>query len=513
MNSKRKKISAIFFIIFGCVIILTGTFILILSIQMLLESSDKNDVIPSLIFMALVLIFTVLSGIMPLKKGINKLKNNQVNKPEKHETKNEVSSESRPSVISDIVSSAENRTLCRDKQFDKGCSSLILLLLQCIFACTAPIILSFFIYRFISKSAGYRIQAGTWQAYASLIVIVSGALIAMLALYFCGKHKALGNKFIYYIIDNDDVFYANMGSGNLSYYIKKNTPLSEKVKATPSILYIIMYALSGQNRGNALRLAKMQTYFKLNQKYCFVEKLLLSENYSDYCEKITAVKKIRFFSNGCEVFLVSLQNGAEHEIKQVIYRNTENYDLLISKLKDLSAVSRYGDELSDVQMKQVRRGIFRRTGIIMLEIVLTLILILISYIMYLSTSSDAGMIKESIFKRMKQTLAYRSEKRIYKGIIYSFFLLILPLSKMLLDIVKTSSFTCVPAEVLEYYKPKGSILKKIDMTHPYFAKVKYGNTTVDVGMNKEMWVRKDSVKPLLVLRKNIPYCLIYQEQE
>ena len=98
-------------------------------------------------------------------------------------------------------------------------------------------------------------------------------------------------------------------------------------------------------------------------------------------------------------------------------------------------------------------------------------------------------------------------------IYFCVFVLFVAFAKMIHDIIKTNVFTYVLVEDPEYYEPRRSLLDKIGKDYRYFAKVKYKDKTVNVGLSKEMWEQKETVTPLLVLRKGIPYCLIYQQTE
>lgn len=188
---------------------------------------------------------------------------------------------------------------------------------------------------------------------------------------------------------------------------------------------------------------------------------------------------------------------------------TENYDLVLSKLKELEPVARKGYELSDSQMRQVRQNMVLRLGILTVSILAIVLVIIGSVKTYFVASYNVSVWRDSIFKIMEQRIAYRSRRRIYRATYFCVATLFLALGKMILDIVKADVFTYVPVEVLDYYESRGNVLKKLGGDYRYFAKVKYGNGTVDVGLSKKMWEQRETVRPLLVLRKNVPYCLIY----
>lgn len=510
---RKRKAFALFLLLFGGAVTVFGALLLILSMQMLLENNDSSNRIGFLILTALLLVLVFFLGILPMQKAIRMFRHSGVCKAKKSFAEDASASRNRPPeqehVSDDWAEQTEHRILCRDKQFDKGDLPLVQLLLKCIFACTVPLFLAFYVYQRIDKSADYHIQPGTVQAYASLLVVVLGAVLSMLGLSFCGKYQAIGNKFLYYIIDDTDgLYYAHMGLGALSAYVKCQVPLSEKIKAAPSPLYVLLYAMSRQSRGSAFRLTKMQVYFKLNQKFHFAEQALLGENYTAYCQKIAAVRDIRYFSGGCEVTFIVLQDGVSRKIKQFIYRSTANYDLLLDAFKKLAPEVRQGDELSAPQMQQVRRNIYRKAGVAVLGIGCMALIIGLSYLTYLSVSHQAELLQDGFFRSAKMVLAGRAKRRIYRAAVGCVLLLLVPLGKLLVDLVRTRNFTCVPAETVQYEKPGGSIFRRLGRDYPYLAKVKYGDGIVEVGLSRKMWQHRDTAKPLLVMRNNVPYCLI-----
>lgn len=513
MKCKKRKTLALLLSLFGGAVTAFGAFLLILSIQMLLEDSDPSNRTGFLILIALLLVVVFFLGILPLRKGIHLFRHSGESKAKKPSAENASATQSVPPeqeyIPDDWSEQTEHRILCRDKQFDRGDLPLVQLLLKCIFTCAVPLLLAFYIYYLISKSADYHIQPGTVQAYGSLLVVVLGAVLSMLGLYFCGKYQAIGNKFLYYIIDDiDGLYYAHVGLGALSVYVKRQVPLSEKIKASPSPLYALLYAMGRQSRSSALRLAKMQVYFKLNQKYHFAEQALLGENYTAYCQKIAAVRGIRYFSGGCEVTFIVLQDGVSREVKQFIYRRTTNYELLLNAFKKLSPEVRQGDELSALQMQQVRRNIYRRAGISVLGIGCLALIMGLSYLTYLSVGHQAELLQDGFFRSAKMVLAGRAKRRIYRAAVGCVLLLLVPLGRLLIDLVRTRNFTCVLAEEVQYKQPGGSVLRRLGKDYPCLAKVKYGDGIIEVGLSREMWKHRKTAKPLLVLRNNVPYCLI-----
>lgn len=501
-NKKVKRQSMVLpviFIIWGSIVLLIGVFLSLLVVFLMLESADS--LVAFFVLQAMIWGITFLLGLLPAIAGIRRIKKNRAtNSPEVQKKV--------------AIERTETRILCRDKQYDNGSIPLLILLLKCVVVTIIPLALAIFASGLIAKSVGYRILPGTFQAWASLFLVAGGSVLAILGLLWCGRNNAMGNKFYYYIIDEKDgLSFAHMGRDRLAYYVKKQASLSEKVKSAPSFLYVLIYLFSIHSRVLAYQLAQMEMYFRINKKHHFVEELLLGEDYAGFCEKIVAVRKIRYFSKGCEVRLVFLKDGVEQETKQIIYRHTTHYDLLMSKLKALEPEARKGDELSHLHVKQIRRNICRRVGITMLTLLCMAFVIVGSFRLYLTASYKVSVWEPGVFSMLEKRLAYRSRRRLGGAVYFVIFTVLAGLAKMLTDAFRPHVFTCVSVQVESYYEKKGSFIKKIEGDYKYFAKVRYGNGTVDVGLHKDMWIKKENVKPLLVLRKNIPYCLIYQDTE
>lgn len=238
----------------------------------------------------------------------------------------------------DVVNEEDtySRILCRDAQFDKGQVPLVKLLIKALIAGFAPIILTVCLCIMISKSAGGHIEPQSIQAWGELAVIVIGSASVMLSLRGISRYNAVGNKFYYYVLDRDKgLYYTHIGMGNVGYYIKEHAPMGEKIKNRVSFIYILLLFLNRNSRMSVVRLARMESYFKLDRKYHFAEKLLMSQNLEQYCTKVIAVKKIKYFSMGCEVWIITMGQGVEHVQKMIIYRSTSNYAALMKKLNQL----------------------------------------------------------------------------------------------------------------------------------------------------------------------------------
>lgn len=512
---KSKRTAGIILIIWGCLICLIGFFLLVLEIQLTLKN-DSSTLGANLILITIIVAIMAFLGVIPLVKGIKKMKKS-VNKVQHAESGIQFETSQTTNAVNDVLfanneEDTDSRVLCRDAQFDKGQLPLIKLLIKGLVAGLTPVFLAIYISIMISGSAGGHIEPQSIQAWGGLAVIVIGSFSAMLMLRGISKYSAVGNKFYYYVLDKDKgLYFTHIGIGNVGYYIKKHAPMGEKIKNRVSIIYVLLFSLSRNSGVSAVQLARLESYFKINRKYHFAEELLMHQNLDQYCTKIVAVKKIKYFSKGCEVWIVTMSQGVERVQKMIIYRNTSNYAALIKRLNELYTGNEVMDyELSCEQVKQVRDNIYRRLGVFCISLFVVLLLIVISYVMYMQAKHKAEIYDLSIMKRFEYILAYRSERRMIYIIIVAVDLLIVGFVKMLVDLVRITRFKCVPVDVVEYLETKHSALNILN-NYNYFATVRYKGELVRVGMSKKMWKKGKVDRACLVLRKNVPYCIVERQ--
>ena len=514
---QKKKGLAIFLIIWGTIATLIGALFVILSLIMIL---DGNDLISTSIVVLIFVLITYIAGILPFIKGIHILQGKEKKKHSTPEqTTQSMQAEEKQPVIQQSIQPAyietkeEKQILCRDEQFDKGDWPFVKALLKIIIYVTLPVIFMIVGYIYITKNAGGIIVANTWQAWASMLITVGGSFLIIFSLLIWAKYNALGNKFYYFIIHEEEgVSVARLDTGKLGTYVAKQAKALEKFKATPSPLYFLLFLLCSKRRADAYRLAWMQMYFKVNQKHKFIEKLLLSSSYENYSDKIVAVHKIKYFSKGCEVWYAIMINGVQQDRKQYIYRETTNYEILLAKLKEMCTNTRTGYELSAEQVKKVRKNIYRRVAIASLSAIISLIILACSYSLYLDASYTAEEMAQSgavVLSFFEGRIAFRSYRRVVNIIYYVAIVIGGILLKLLSDAIRVHIFTYVYAEVVEYYEAKGVHLKRLLGDYQYFAKVRYNGITFKVGMSKETWEKKKPRNIWLVLRKKTPYCLIH----
>lgn len=403
--------------------------------------------------------------------------------------------------------------LCRDEQFDNGDWPLVKALLKALLYTLLPLVLLIAGEVWLSKSVGGNITPGTWQAWASFLILAIGCTASIGSLVLWARYNAVGNKFFYFILHEEEgLSVAGLDNGKLRGYIDSQASTLEKSKAASSPLYFLLYLLCSKNRRVARRLARMQASFQVNQKHHFIEKLLMSPNYVHYSDKIISVSKIKYFSRGCEVFYTVLVEGVQEERRQYIYRETTNYDKLLAKLKELCKEKRVGRELTEEQVKRVRRNIYRRLAILVVLAVVVVLGVFAGLHRYYESSAKAELFEQTgavVLSYGQSVLASRGRRRAYRGVIFVVVVMGAALIKLLSDAIRVHMFTCVRAEVVNYFQKSGSWYRRCTSDYPYYATVRYNNMTVTVGLSKEMWEKREEVRPLLVLKKGTPYCLIY----
>lgn len=525
---QKKRGLAIFLIVLGAFVTLMGALLVLITLSMILTG---EDLISNGILAVILLALTFALGIIPLMKGIRILQGKEkLQKNEKTQSGQNIQSVQlsvpKESVISKEATAVERfiteqwseqsskQILCRDTQFDNGDGPMVKALLKIAMYVILPIVAMCLGYALVNQSAGGRIVPNTWQAWASMLMIVIGCFCMVMSMVVWGKYNAVGNKFYYYIIHEEyGVSVACLDTGKLGAYVVNKAGTLERIKATPSLLYVLLFFLCCKSRRVAVRLARMQMYFQVNQKHHFVEKLLQSAAYDQYSDKIIAVQKMKYFSKGCEVHYTVMVDGVQEERRQYIYRETAHYELLMDKFKQMYVNNyRVGYELSAVQATRVRKNIYRRLAILGGLAVVCVVLIYAGMEQYYEAAYKADVLSQSgaeVLSYAEGVLASRGRRRAYRVGYLLFFVMGVSLVKLLSDAIRVHTFTCMPVEVLSYHEKGGSWYKKLTGDYRYFATVRYNNATVNVGLSKEMWEKREHVTPLLVLRKNVPYCIIF----
>ncbi len=524
MNNRNTK--AIIGVIGGTLVTILGAIFLIMTFSMIKHESTTEGIASNIILAVIFLAITVFVGILPLRRNIKVIRNKEAGINTKdngslnlQQTDENISLDKKSAqktdnvLVEDDRLFGDNRVFCRDKQFDNEVFFYLfyLLIIGAIIGLFAG---GFALYNAVAKTVNYRIQPGSWQAWASLWLVMGVSVGVILLILAIGKYFSIGNKYICYIMDKDKgLYFAHMADGRLGSYIEKQVNLKEKVKATPSILYIFMYMICamGRNRTsarNVRRAARMERYFKINKKYKFAEKLLASDEFERYCHKIVGVRSIKYFSKGCKVKLVWLNSGYENEESYVIYRNTENFALLMSQLKTLASDDKVGQELGVGEVKQVHEIIGRRICAILAVVAFVLILAAFGLDKYYENSDKASLYSGDILGYGYQWLANRRFRTLTRGIVGVVLIIVLGIGKLITDMIRINIYSCVPADIVIYWRVKRKPWQALVKDYKYFAKVKYKDGEIVVCMSKAAWNSKELTKPMLVLRKGIPYCIV-----
>ena len=112
-----------------------------------------------------------------------------------------------------------------------------------------------------------------------------------------------------------------------------------------------------------------------------------------------------------------------------------------------------------------------------------------------------------VIRQLEYFLARSSKRRIIYIIIVAVDLLVVSFIKMVVDLASITRFKCVPVEVVAYSERKHSLLN-IFNDFNYFATVRYKGELIRSGMSKQMWKKGKINRAYLVLRKNVPYCIV-----
>ena len=351
---KKKGIPAGILIFIGVIFLPVILLLLFVTLKLIIEG---KDVIAFTVFLIIELVVGYFISINPIRKGIKKLSKNTsynvINQNDK-DSNNNVSSEKewikyttqdnkyldykdfKDNKLKERVENLNvnnNITVCRDNQFDDGNKSVIGFLLKTFVLAWLPIIMGIFIYYLLAKSVEFKILPGTWQAYVSLLIVVVASTGAIMTIKLYSKRNNVGNKFLYYVISDEGLYFTHLGFDEIGRFIRTHTKSIAKLASVPMWMYVLAFMLNGSSRYSAIWLARVETSFRINKKYQIAERLLKSDEYKLCCNKVLAVTKLKEYSYGCEVTWKYLRNGVEGIETHIIYKNTNNYEQLINEFK------------------------------------------------------------------------------------------------------------------------------------------------------------------------------------
>ncbi len=537
-NARKKKgIPAGILIFIGVIFLPVILLLLFVTLKLIIEG---KDVVAFTIFLIIEIGVGYLISFNPIRKGIKKLskkasKEVQVYKKNSESQKKDINNEEtekqwtkyttqnnkyldykdfKDNKLKERVENLNvnnNITVCRDNQFDDGNKSVIGFLLKTFVLAWLPIIMGIFIYYLLAKSVEFKILPGTWQAYVSLLIVVVASTGAIMTIKLYSKRNNVGNKFLYYVISDEGLYFTHLGFDEIGRFIRAHTKSIAKLASVPMWMYVLVFMLNGSSRYSAIWLARVETSFRINKKYQIAERLLKSDEYKLCCNKVLAVTKLKEYSYGCEVTWKYLRNGVEGIETHIIYKNTNNYEQLINEFKKRIASENVGDILNKAEKRQLYANVVRISLTLLLGALVVIVVAIDSYGLYLRNTGAAEDLSDGILKSFRYFLAYRGRRRSIRGIYGILLFVIIPIVKMIVDIINIKKFTVTSVKVIDYYKPKRKIYYEVLSEFHYFATVKWNAGTVSVGLSKDMWKQKDNVEPMLVLRKGVPYCLIYRK--
>lgn len=415
------------------------------------------------------------------------------------------------SAFLESLSNKDGNTICRDARFAEGEHHVILFLLKALAVGVLPLAAGIILYSLIAASVDYRIQVGTWQAFASLIVLIAASVGVVLGIKGCARRNSVGNKFLYYVISDQGLYYTHLGLGPLGKLIRESVCGVEKIKTLPLWIYALVFLIGGHGRSHARQLARAEVVFRLNQKYHIAEKLLTSEAFEGYCSKVVGVTRIREYAYGCEITWKYIRNGVEEKETQIIDRNTGNYAQLMDAFKARMVCEEIGEPLGREERKKVYANILRRGATLLLGALIIAVVALEAYSLYLKNTSKAQNLSDGLVKTARYYMANRAERRSIRGVYGIIVLVLVPIAKLIVDAVQAKRFTAVPVQVKSYVQSKKPFYYEALNEFHYFAHIEWKGETVSVGLGKAMWKQRDRVEPLLVLRKGVPYCLVYRK--
>lgn len=387
----------------------------------------------------------------------------------------------------------------RDKSIDNDVDkNIAIIILKMFVVWILPIILIFIIPLVIFDANSLK-DPSTIQNKLYTIIILLGFPTYIYYLYKWNRENIyiLGNKSLYFIDDGDSLYYANLSSGQLGDYIKHNVKLTEKVKYTPSvILYAIVFFFRTFGMSK-LSFLKQQLYFKMNLKKHFCEDILNSKDYKLYSTAIYSIKNIKNFRNGIEVNAIIIGNGKEYNKTFYIYDTTENFDELKNRLYSMKENSEFYDgiNLDNEKLNIINKVIYRK---ILMFLVLVVFLSIIIVIRYLSYKHD---IQYNFF-----LMDYLASINIYKSKLIIGILVILIVKvfgRNIYDLFNKWQFTYKDIEIEEFTKLNESKILNLVEDFKTYAWIKYNDKIIKVGV-----YGKKNKNSYLILRNNIPYCLI-----
>lgn len=446
-KQKKKGIPGGVLIFIGVLFLPIVLLFVVLTIKIILEDKALSG---AFILLVLELLIGYFVSINPIRKGIKKLRNNKEEKvsqnreDSKYESKNKIdenineSKDIKKAYMADKNKQTEyknykefrekemrdflenlplyNRNkICRDTRYDDD-KHAILFLLKIFVIGWLPIILGIYLSYLLSKSVDFKIQPGTWQAYVSLILVIASAGGMVFGIMLYSKRNNVGSKYFYYVIGENGLYFTHIGEDAIGGFIRAHMKIAGKIKTVPLWIYVLIFMLIKRGRAAAIRLAHVETSFKVSKKYQIAEKLLNCNMFESYCNKVVGVTQIKEYSYGSKITWKYLRAGVECKETQIIYKATDNYEQLINEFRKRLVCETVGDTLSRAEKYQVYVNVTRRALTLLFAAVILILISIDAYGMYLRNTAAAESLYDGIFKSARYILAYRAERRSIRGL-------------------------------------------------------------------------------------------------
>lgn len=433
-----------------------------------------------------------------------------------------------------------SRRIFRETKFDRSTHSFLKTLAGIAACMLLPIAAAVIAVTVILNK--YDLAPGSAAASASGMIIVAAAVVSCLGTYYFARNNAVGNKYKYFIIDEDGrLMYTNSGKEEIFAYYSKNVPISEKLKSTPNALFGMTFFHGMKPFIGAFSYLRMEQFFKYNQKHRLAEKLLSGADYRLYCRQIISVERIKFFKSGCNAAFTLIINGEKKHENCNLYTSMNGYSELVGCMLKL-----YGKELSSVQLKkfevqsahpfissfpkndtkktatlseselrQVRKLLVRKNILFLIFAAILIILTVLSLMQSQSTAYKSDAVDLLVFSKMYSWLSARAYRRACLCIFY-ILMAAVSMFKCIVEWFSAKKCTKEEPESVRYEIPKKMLGGLLEYSR-YKASVDYIHSgqsfTVVLGVSSKLWNNRNNERAVLVMKNNAPCCLILSEQE
>lgn len=438
------------------------------------------------------------------------------------------------------------RRIFRETRFDLSTHSFLKLFAGMAACMLLPIAAAFTAVAVIQNK--YGLQPGSVAASVCGYIIIACIVASCISTLYISRNYAVGNKFKYFILDEKGrLMYTNAGKGPIFAYYSKNVPMSEKLKATPNVLFGITFFHRLRPFYGGFSYMRMEQFFKYNQKHKLAEKLLSGDNYRLFCRQIVSVSSIKFFKNGCSVAFSTLSNGDEIRETCHIYTTMEGYEDVVSYMlrlfnerfsrslskPQLRLFSRQTSQINDAtadgnfeavpsairlsagELKQVRKLILRKNIIFVFFAILFLTLGVLSLIQWQSTYEKSQVTGLIVFSRIYERLSANAYRRVLRCLLW-IIIACASIFKCIIDLVCANKFVKQDITSWKYIAPQKKLRGLFD-NYRYKASVEYTLAgrpfSAILGVSPKLLDNNNNGKAVLVMKSSTPCFLILEEPE